>query len=277
METINEIGFLSEEIIGYIKKHRKDYAEYFSLCEDIGRLSHKIMFSIEIHNEYLPEILGASLLARAVSNFQGSVLLAERGMINESKALLRCMLEVMFAVVAIAKDKSFAYDLVKVDVFKRKRALKACERSANAGVKFFSQEDVKKVLEQLGKEIEQEVKRTDIKNISTRCIAKKAGLETIYDSEYSILSSTIHADLRDLEQYLDMKNGGKLGSMLWGPNDKDIDIVLLGAADAMFRILDGVFQVFSIDGKKKKLLLKKYNELAKSFTILNEEFKDEPL
>lgn len=105
MSSIEKEGYLSKQITQWIEKHRKENSEWFELCEEINRFSHSTMFTMTIHNKYLPELIVASLYIRAMSNLQGIILLAERGMINEAKSLLRCLLECEFAVVAIDKDK----------------------------------------------------------------------------------------------------------------------------------------------------------------------------
>jgi hypothetical protein len=48
------------------------------------------------------------MFIRALHTFQGAVLMAERGMITPGRMLARCMLEVIFLLVAISKDKAFA-------------------------------------------------------------------------------------------------------------------------------------------------------------------------
>ena len=85
MSSIEKSGFLSGQISEWIEKHRNENSQWFKLCDDINQFSHDTMFKASIHNEYLPEIIAASLYVRAMSNFQGVILMAERGMINEKK------------------------------------------------------------------------------------------------------------------------------------------------------------------------------------------------
>ena len=89
MSSIEKEGYLSKQITQWIEKHRKENSEWFELCEEINRFSHSTMFTMTIHNKYLPKLIVASLYIRAMSNFQGIILLAERGMMNEAKSLLK--------------------------------------------------------------------------------------------------------------------------------------------------------------------------------------------
>jgi len=218
------------------------------------------MLSLEVHNECLPEILAASLLVRAISNFQGMVLLAERGMISEAETLLRCMLEVRFAAVAVAKNKNFAFELLNNDLFERKDALNACLRS-----KYLAATELQIAKEELD-EIKRKIKTECLKKISIRSIAEKAGLAGTYDSAYKKLSSTIHASVRSLNQYLETGGTDKIQSFLWGPDVRGIDIVLLTGVETILDVLEGVFQVFSITIRGEiDLLSRKFQEAWKSF------------
>ncbi|MFA6176789.1 MAG: DUF5677 domain-containing protein [Phycisphaerae bacterium] len=239
MGTIEENGFLSEDIAEEAKKYRKDNEEIFCVCEDINRLGQKTMLSLNVHNEHLPTILMALLLTRVISNFQGIILLAERGMINEAKILTRCALELMFAIVAIEKDNKFAFEIVKNDWFEKRKLLNAIIEDNCLG-----SQDIKIAKEELDKTI-QEIKASNLKEISKRDMAIKAGFIHMYNSAYRMLSGTIHASVRSLNENIGIK-GDKIHDFEWGPVYQGMNFILLTAAEALLHILEGAFQVFSI-------------------------------
>lgn len=270
MTGIDESGFLSDQIVDWTIKHRKVNAEYFNLCEDINKFCQKMMLSLEVHNEYLPEILVASLLARALSNFQGMILLAERGMINECKTLLRCLLEGAFAAVAIEKDTNFAIELVNNDSFQVRRALRAYLKR-----KYLCLED-KKLAEEKLDAIEQNIKEQNIKEIKIRKIADKAGLLGLYNTAYRVLSGTIHASVRDLQQYLKINEKEKIIGLLWGPVIDDIDFVLLMGVESILHIVESIFQIFSIEDRKEfELLSNRFKSVYESFIAKEEKREKE--
>jgi len=260
MTGIDECGFLSDQISDWIKKHRNANAEYFNLCEDVSKYCQKVMLSLEVHKKNLPEVLVASLLVRTLSNFQGMILLAERGMINESKALLRCLLEGMFAIVAIGLETNFAFDLVNNDLFEQRRVLIGCLE-----LKHLNNEQRRYAKEKLI-DVKKEIKEKNIKKITTKNIAEKSGLLDFYNSAYRVLSGTIHASIRDLQQYLKVDLKGKIDGLLWGPDIDDIDFILLTGIEDMLYILEGVFQVFSIKDKDE------FESLSKRFKSIYELF-----
>ena len=226
LSSIEKTGFLSKEISEWIKKHRKDNSEYFKLCEDINEFSHSTMHTITLYNKVLSELIVSSLFVRAMSNFQGSIIMAERGMINEAKSLLRCLLECQFAIGAIEKDKTIAEQFVLEDLHQRKDYLKAHKRNEGAGIPQCegapSPEEVDKLLQK----IEKEIKEKKVKKFTKRDLAEKAGHVTTYDSAYKILSGSIHVNARDLEQYLEINKAREVKKILWGPDVKEIDFIL---------------------------------------------------
>jgi hypothetical protein len=60
--------------------------------------------------------------------------MAERGMINEAKILLRCLVECGFAVVAIEKDKTIVDRLILDDQIQQLKKIKALKRNIENGV-----------------------------------------------------------------------------------------------------------------------------------------------
>ena len=259
MDTIEEKGFLSEEIAEYVKKYRKDNAEKFLLCEDINSFGQKTMLSLEVHNEHPPTILVALFVTRAMSNFQGIILLAERGMINEAKILTRCMLELMFAIVAIEKDAEFAFKIVKNDLFEDKKILKAIIQENNRKA-----HNIEKVKEELDK-VEQEIGNLGATEISTWDIADKAGFVHMYNSAYRMLSGTIHTRVRSLNENIGIKDG-KIHDFEWGPTYTSMNFVILTAVETLLHILEGIFQIFSIK-KRDELdnLKQRFEKVWKSF------------
>ncbi len=269
MSTVNSLeisGYLSEEISLWIKKHREKNSEWFTLCENINELSHSTMFTFTVHNEYLPELIVATIYVRAMSNFQGTIIMAERGMINEAKSLLRCLLECMFAIVAIEKDKNTSNQFVFDDLLQRKNFLKAYKRNKAKGIPQHKDAPSLKDIDKHLQDIEKQIRENKVKKLEKRDLAKKAGLETIYDSVYKLLSGTIHVNVRDIEQYLKIDDNGKIKEILWGPDVQEIDFVLLTAAETMLRILTAASSLFELSHNKSvQTILEQYDIISKKF------------
>jgi len=224
------------------------------------------MFSIKIHNRNLPEVIVSSLYVRAMSNFQGTILMAERGMINEAKSLLRCLHECMFAVVAIDKDKKIVDQFVLDDLLQRKDYLKAFKRNKGEGMPRFEGAPSIEDIDNLLQNVENQIKKSNVKKLTKRDLAEKAGMLTTYDTAYKLLSGSIHVNARDLEQYLEINEDGEIKRILWGPDVKEIDFILFSAAETMLFILTAISHVFSLSFTDAwKLILDTYNKLGIQF------------
>jgi hypothetical protein len=269
MSTVNSLeisGYLSEEISLWIKKHREKYSEWFTLCENINELSHSTMFTFNVHNEYLPELIVATIYVRAMSNFQGAIIMTERGMINEAKSLLRCLLECMFAIVAIEKDKNISNQFTFDDLLERRNFMRAYKRNKGKGIPQHEDAPSFKEIDNHLQNIEKQIKINKVKKLKKRDLAEKAGLETIYDSLYKYLSGTIHVNVRDIEQYLKLDDNGKIKEILWGPDVQEIDFALLTAAETMLRIITAASNLFELPNNKSvQPILEQYDILSKKF------------
>jgi hypothetical protein len=273
MSSIKKSGFLSEQMSEWIAKNREKNSAWFKLCENINEFSHSTMLNIKIHNRYLPEVIVATLYARAMSNFQGIILMAERGMINEAKSLLRCFLECMFAIVAIEKDKTIVNQFVFDDFLQRKDGLKTIKRNKGAGTPLFAGAPPMEDIDNQLLSIEKQIKKNNVIKLTKRALAEKAGMLTTYDTAYKILSGTIHVNARDLEQYLRINEAREIKSILWGPNVKEIDFILFNDAEAMLFILKAISHFFSLsftDTDKWRLIWDTYDKLSKQFYEKND-------
>jgi len=263
VNTIETDGYLSNQITYWIKKNWNQNSRWFNLCKEINRFSHTTMFKMIVHNKCKLELMVALLYIRSMSNFQGVIIMAERGMVNEAKTLLRCLLECGFAVVAIDKDKTIVDRLILDDRIQQLEKLKAMKRNIENGVPLpkdtFSIDEIKTFI----KDVKSEIKKSNIKKFTTRDLAEIAGLITTYDSAYKVLSGTIHVNVRDLEQYLELNEKGEIKQLLSEQDVKEIGMILLGASEIILKILESISNIFSLSYDKTwDRILKEFNKLS---------------
>ena len=263
MNTIKTDGYLSNQITYLIKKNWNKNTKWFNLCKEINRFLNTAMYKMIVHNKCKLEIMVALLYIRSMSNFQGVIIMAERGMVNEAKTLLRCLLECEFAVVAIDKDKTIVDRLILDDRIQQLGKLKAIKRNIENGVPLpkdtFSIDEIKTFI----KDVKSEIKKSNIKKFTTRELAEIAGLITTYDSAYKDLSGTIHVNVRDLEQYLELNEKGEIKQLLSEQDVKEIGMILLGASEIILKILESISKIFSLSYDKTwDRILKEFNRLS---------------
>jgi hypothetical protein len=104
-KSSKEVGFLSPEIEPIVAQCRQQNAIWFTLAEDINRTAQATLRTHQIGAEISAQhLFGLLLLIRTLSNFQGGLLMAERGMVVEARTLFRCCFENAFWLGALLKD-----------------------------------------------------------------------------------------------------------------------------------------------------------------------------
>ncbi len=249
MVDYNKIGFLGSFVDEWFTKNEIIENSFYKFSLELNSYAHPLQYTLIIHNEDPQELLVAALFIRSLSIYQGSIILIQKGMIAESKILLRSLLEVLFKITAIAKDKNFMEDFIHQDQINRKKNINRIKKlSTDIKIKYSNIDFESKYAE-----IINIIDENNIKQHSTEWYAEKAGLLDEYYTAYNIFSGTTHASVRDLESYFNIKND-KIVSFNIEPNIKDIDELLMTGTECIIKILKSLNDVFSlsIDDKIKE-------------------------
>jgi hypothetical protein len=186
MGKLDTDGFLAPEIINWIKKHRTENIAFFSLVEEINKFAQKQMLKLDMHSMDYQQLLVAGGFARALSNFQGVIVMLERRMIFEAGTLFRAQVESMFVVAAAANERKFAHDYILSDGADKLNLMKKLLNSSGE-----INEIVKESLSWVKVEnFKKQLKTDNINNIEIRDIAKVAGYPNWYNSVYTYFSQT---------------------------------------------------------------------------------------
>ena len=65
--SINENGFLDDDIQSWITKHRKENKPLFDICHEVNQIAQTHLFKLNVHHNMVQEILVALLFVRALS------------------------------------------------------------------------------------------------------------------------------------------------------------------------------------------------------------------
>src|SRR6185312_5821599 len=97
LNSVRSLGFLSPAVAGSVAGIRARSAPIFELADEASRFGQGLMFHgigrAARQEQLSPVALGTQLLVRTLSNFQGSVILAERGMTVEARTIVRSCYE----------------------------------------------------------------------------------------------------------------------------------------------------------------------------------------
>lgn len=221
MTTFETDGFLSDEMADFEAPAAEQYAEKFKLVTDANRQAHSLIYSVEVHNEHLPDILLATLLTRQVTAFQSFYLLLKKGLFFQSQILLRNIAENMFIIGASRKDPKFAGKFVRSEEVTRKKSLDALVRDETSRGNDVDQE-VLDLIASLEEMIEQE----GITTYSTERIAQIADLSSYYDTLYRLTSMSVHTSSRGLDSALETDDDGTITAVAYEPIFSGLDMYL---------------------------------------------------
>lgn len=240
MPPLDEEGFLGKELEQWIPKIRNAHREFFALADEVNEYCQKAMYKFEAHNKDKQEVLVSTLYIRTLNNFQASVLLAERGMMPQSRVLVRAMIEALFSLCAIAKSEKYADDFLLEDQKNRMRFLNKF-RQLHGGL---PPDSNKEEVESLEQKLKEEIKAGEIKEKSTEQWSKDAGMHDWYLTAYSVLSTSVHSKVKDLERYLVLNDKNEIAEFRWGPEDHDIEKILMTLVQGMLTALNCAHSLF---------------------------------
>lgn len=237
--SLDKHGFLAPEMETLIRGCRHRHSAYFELAIKVNEFCQAAMSQFAVHNRVPQEVYTAALYMRALSNYQSVILLCERGISAEARAMLRVMIETVMKLCAIAKDAQLANDFMLEDekerltLLRKFRKLHGGQLPPNVDVKEFEQ-------------LERQLQKVKVKRRNKEDWAKEAGLHDWYLTAYSVLSASVHSDVKDLERYFDVDHQGTIKGFNWGPDERGmrdnlataIEGILVGlsCAAALFRL-----------------------------------------
>lgn len=243
MPDLSDQVFLSPMMSEVTAQIRNAHKKIFTLVDKINQLTNREILATEILNNDEQHLVVACLLHRALTTYQGVVVLVERGMPSEAKVLLRTQLEVMFQLVAITKDREVGRAYILQDEVHRKKFInkfKLLSDPVKASVG-------NPVLEDLLATIDQRIHDGDIRKCTTEWFAERAELLDFYHSAYSVFSRTVHAHVRDLETALIVDTQGKVTGFAYGPTDAGLEEIVLTAIESFLFSVQGAFSVLPSD------------------------------
>lgn len=207
-------GFLSSEA-PWIDRIRREHGAWFDLISKLNRFAMSVLLR-EVPK--IPEELyTATLYARAVSMFQGAILLAERGMAAESRSLVRGCAETAIALGCTRRDKSFPQKLDD-DHDKYRVAMANDLLNLPKGDTNISQEQ-RADLRRLVSEISAQYQPPRPQRINWATASSTAAMTDLYLTVYRQTSSDAsHVSLKSLDRHLVSDVNGTLVGFQFSPS-----------------------------------------------------------
>ena len=241
MSSIEKNGYLSSEIDEWIKKHKSENSDLFKLAEEINTFAQEQMFLLNVNNRDYQEILSDTAFVRSHSNYQGGLILLQRGMVYEAATLIRAQVEAMFVLTAAVKERKFAKAYILSEETQKLKLLKKIRRSSDE----LQNEIAADVTEDKVNQLREKIKNDGIKEIHINDIASISDYYDWYTVIYTVLSQLgAHPGTRSLDQHLQVDKDGEIKSLLWGPDIYGIPCLLSTAVECMIIVLNSISKIF---------------------------------
>lgn len=262
--SLSNQGFLAPEISGVIQQVHTVHSELFVFCERLNELAHRSLFSAKVNRNNLRELVLSTLVHKAMTAYQGAIVVAERGMHSEARILLRTLLEVTFKAVAIAKNPDAVREYVGENVFQQRRLIRNFKKlSPELRGSSDSYE-----LDQAEAALTAQITAEGIVERKTFWYAEQAAMEDFYRSAYSLLSETVHVSVGQLESLLNVDAKGVLSGLKYGPSDAGIEHNLLTGAEALLFTLMAAYSAVDVPTAEEiHAMHNEFNELHSRYSI----------
>jgi hypothetical protein len=236
-------GFLSKEVANWTNKTRKKYAPIFGLADDINLLVNRTIHRLRGTRENERTVAITALYLRAVQAYQGVIVLAEKGMIADSRSLLRNVCETTIKMGAIAKDASYVQALYDGDHTHRVTLGKSL-----IDPKFIEEfgggEHVEQISAAVAK-IEAERAGGKVAKTSLETMATFAGLQSLYNTVFRGTSGdAAHATLGAIERHLGGDSNISGLEFLFAPSEEDLENTLHASVFTMLQTVGVLLTVF---------------------------------
>ncbi len=249
-------GFLGSQITEFMTAVTERHQQFFGACYQLNELAYKIMFEIKANNQNLQQILAATLFIRLLNGFQSVVILCRLGLVFDAKVVLRGVLESMFIVKLLCEDTAFPMEYVRSDECRRLLWLNVARNSKAPHFNSLREIATDEEIEKLKKEIEQQ----ECKSVDIADVARRAGFQIEYDTDYRILCEEAHTLPRSIQHLTITDKSGEPIEFDSNPSDKDVDYILFTANRSLHIALVSLRNFFAVDKNNE---LQKANENLK--------------
>jgi hypothetical protein len=246
--SIDEQGFLSDDIVQCRDQIRQQYARYFDFIQRVNTYCQQVKFRIDGTNTNDQNLMASRLVIKLLADTQAAVLLVERGLASQARTLLRAACETVIILRRVCQDQEFHRLFFASEELTQVRWLKNIlndkSPSLNEIRKGFSYRGI--TLDSIRRR-EQELKDSGIKKIEISSLAKEAGLLGLYYSAYTLYCKDTHASPYVLDLYSRPDKTGDFEDITWGPAMDNLEDALLLIPRLMIHGISAINEIVAMN------------------------------
>lgn len=255
MLVLDENGFLSGAVDGWVAKHRDVNRVDVADAEELNRICHRFLSGRCVQLDDTRQLVVSVLFVRMMELYQSVLLLTYRGMRSASAVSFRALIEAHFHFEAIAKDPTYLDEFLNqfhIDRFRLGSGIATSESESLAELReYFTKERLNAA--------KQDKEAAGAKKITTADAAKRGGNEGIYRTAYALLSAEVHTSARSLESHLQCDESGEVTGLRYGPDEANYHrqlglsvIIITEALEEVCRVLGADSPVDAVAIKERQ-------------------------
>ncbi|WP_297811151.1 DUF5677 domain-containing protein [uncultured Methylophaga sp.] len=196
--SFREVGFLSEQCCHGDLATEIKQSGYYTVCKDLNQLGQSVLNHCRIHPDDEKEVYLTLHFQRMLSHFQSIVIMSERGMTHQVEIMTRCMLELLFNLVAYHQNDELLEAMIVGDDDQRREVLIKLY-NAQLETRDFTDSEMAHL-----EQVINSADKIDRGDIHVFMKAELAGLLNEYRTTYPLLSESVHSSLHSLQADLEI-------------------------------------------------------------------------
>lgn len=242
IDAFREQGFLSPYIEEAVPAYVRPHAEWFAHAEALNRAGLDAFYRRD--NEVVglssqhPVALSIRMTFRALSAFQGALILYRRAMLQEGDTLARNIYETAFWLGFLYKDGPSASRAFLNDERKSQKARASYYLEQFASGAYDPNPEIEAKLREQVAELKSKINKAD--DVSVQEAARRGELYGYYETYKHLSAGSAHNSLNSLHRYLNRNSDGSYDGHTVGPDPDSLVDALpilcigLGITLAMF-------------------------------------------
>jgi hypothetical protein len=227
--SIDDEGFLAEADIMVCRNQiRQHYAPYFDLIHRTNALCQQAKFRLDGVSTTGHNLMAVHLLIKLLGDTQGAVLLVERGLASQARALLRTACDTCILLAKVCTDNNFPRFYALCEELEQVYWIKNFLKDKSPSL-----DHIREEFRQLGMtlvnvmKMEENLKKRGAKRLEISLLAQETKLSGLYYSAYKLYCKDTHASPSVLTSYSRLDQTGNFEEIIWGPVIDNLEDILL--------------------------------------------------
>jgi hypothetical protein len=226
-------GFLSPDLTASIVRIRREFLASFEVVTTFSNLGMRVLRVLKPATTSNPQLLVALLFGRALTSFQSTIILAERGLSADARTVLRAAAETTIVLSGVAIDTAVADLLMLRHQWHRRKLLTSWLNDPQAVAEMTHEQKTAFTTEVAAIDSTHPTVKNMGDPINVHDLAVRTGLLATYNAIYRPVSGdAAHTSLFALERHVRADAAAAVQGLTFGPDTRDLASTLHAAISA---------------------------------------------